>query len=120
MTDYYTVETRTMRRPNKRLWSPLTSTHTLSSQIRILENEAKNGSSITKKRRMMEQVRQCRTKWSALKASFEKELLAETTRARESSQSSMDGTSTTEQLESCAARIDRFVVSGASFEGTAL
>uniref|UniRef100_A0AAV1UXL1 t-SNARE coiled-coil homology domain-containing protein n=1 Tax=Peronospora matthiolae TaxID=2874970 RepID=A0AAV1UXL1_9STRA len=75
--------------------------------IRILENEAKNGSSITKKRRMMEQVRQCRTKWSALKTSFEKELLAETTRARELSQSSMDGTSTTEQLESCAAHIDR-------------
>ncbi|KAL3669274.1 hypothetical protein V7S43_005655 [Phytophthora oleae] len=58
--------------------------------IRILENEAKNGSSPAANRKMMEQVRQCRTKWTGLKTSLEKEILVGDARVGKSPESSKD------------------------------
>ncbi|CAI5725334.1 unnamed protein product [Hyaloperonospora brassicae] len=75
--------------------------------FRVLETEAKNGSSITEKRKMMEQVRQCRAKLDALKLSFTKEGVVKTTRARKSPERLTDGTSTNEQLAGCTECIDR-------------
>ncbi|CAH0491119.1 unnamed protein product [Peronospora farinosa] len=74
--------------------------------IRILENEAKTLSSLTEKRKMMETVYHCKTKWMGLKASLEKEMLVGDVRGNNLPISSSDAT-TTEQLESCAERIDR-------------
>ncbi|KAJ8530550.1 hypothetical protein ON010_g14361 [Phytophthora cinnamomi] len=74
--------------------------------IRILENEAKNGSTPTAKRKMMEQVRHCRTKWTNLKTSLEKEMLVGDARAGKSPDSSKDAT-TRDQMERCAERVDR-------------
>eukprot|EP00644_Phytophthora_capsici_P017729 jgi/Phyca11/11736/fgenesh1_pm.PHYCAscaffold_80_\ len=74
--------------------------------IRILENEAKNGASPAEKRKMMEQIRHCRTKWTGLKTSLEKEILMGGTRVGKSPESSKDA-NTKEQMERCADRIDR-------------
>ncbi|POM63342.1 PremRNAsplicing factor SYF1 [Phytophthora palmivora] len=60
--------------------------------IRILENEAKNGSTPPAKRKMMEQVRNCRTKWTSLKTSLEKEILVGDARAGKSPDSWKDAT----------------------------
>lgn len=101
-------------------------------QIRILENEAKNGSTPAQKRKMMEQVRHCRTKWTSLKTSLEKEMLVGDARAGKSPDSSKDAntvrfsqvfagqqeysmTDSTfvltqrDQMERCAERVDRLV-----------
>ncbi|KAE9309748.1 hypothetical protein PF008_g20617 [Phytophthora fragariae] len=74
--------------------------------IRILENEAKNGSTSSQKRKMMEQVRHCRTKWASLKTSLEKEMLVGDARAGRSPDSSKDA-NTRDQMERCAERVDR-------------
>ncbi|ETI53454.1 hypothetical protein F442_03585 [Phytophthora nicotianae P10297] len=74
--------------------------------IRILENEAKNGSTPAVKRKMMEQVRNCQTKWTGLKTALEKEILVGDARAGKSSDSWKDAT-TKEQMERCVERIDR-------------
>jgi hypothetical protein len=57
-----------------------------------LENEAKNGTTPTAKRKMMEQVRNCRTKWTSLKTALEKEILVGDARAGKSPDSSKDAT----------------------------
>ncbi|CAH0473259.1 unnamed protein product [Peronospora belbahrii] len=75
--------------------------------IRILDNEAKVESSPTKKRKMMEKVHHCRTKWTRLKSSLEKELLANDVRAGKSSMASVEDATTVEQLESCTERVER-------------
>ncbi|KAG3006052.1 hypothetical protein PC120_g17611 [Phytophthora cactorum] len=74
--------------------------------IRILENEAKNGSTPAAKRKMMEQVRNCRTKWTGLKTSLEKEILVGDARAGKPTDSWKDA-NTKEQMERCGERIDR-------------
>ncbi|KAG7376253.1 HEAT repeat-containing protein 6 [Phytophthora pseudosyringae] len=74
--------------------------------IRILENEAKNDSPPAAKRKMMEQVRHCRTKWTGLKTSLEKEILVGDARAGKSPESSRDA-NTQEQMGRCAERVDR-------------
>ncbi|EEY54343.1 uncharacterized protein PITG_07959 [Phytophthora infestans T30-4] len=74
--------------------------------IRILETEAKNGSTPAAKRKRMEQVRNCRTKWTTLKSSLEKEILVGDARVGTSPDSWKDA-STLEQMERCAERVDR-------------
>ncbi|OWZ13716.1 hypothetical protein PHMEG_00012914 [Phytophthora megakarya] len=74
--------------------------------IRILENEAKNGSTPSEKRKMMEQVRNCRTKWTGLKTTLQKEILVGDARAGTTPDSSKDAT-TQDQMERCADRVDR-------------
>ncbi|KAL4167034.1 hypothetical protein KRP22_012521 [Phytophthora ramorum] len=74
--------------------------------IRILENEAKNGATPAAKRKMMEQVRHCQTKWTGLKTSLEKEILVGDARAGKSPDSAKDA-NTKEQMDRCADRIDR-------------
>ncbi|KAL7689228.1 putative vesicle transport v-SNARE domain superfamily protein [Plasmopara halstedii] len=74
--------------------------------IRILENEAKNGSTPVARKKMMEQVRNCKTNWTKLKTSLEKEILVGDARAGKSPDSWRDA-QTLEQMERCAERIDR-------------
>ncbi|TDH72726.1 hypothetical protein CCR75_008881 [Bremia lactucae] len=74
--------------------------------IRILENEAKNGSTPSARKQMMEQVRRCRTKWVALKTSLEREILVGDARAGKASESWKDATRD-EQIERCVERADR-------------
>lgn len=74
--------------------------------IRILENEAKHGSTSVARKKMMEQVRHCKTKWTGLKTSLEKEVLIGDARAGKSPDS-WKNAETMEQMERCAERVDR-------------
>ncbi|KAI9916578.1 hypothetical protein PsorP6_018055 [Peronosclerospora sorghi] len=74
--------------------------------IRVLENEAKHGGSKMEQRKRMEQVHHCKTQWTRLKASLEREMLVSDARTGKLATSSMEATSK-EQVESCANVVDR-------------